>query len=300
MRRRLTFVASMVVAGLLVAGPASAQSTSGPSQTVTATGTGQTRVLPKNRNSNASIAAAVDAARKASIAGAIRDAQQYGQDYAASAGLTLGGVISISDVQSNGFYGPGPQLGPFGPNQYCGSVELLVGKPVKGKKPKFKKVHRCVVPPFAYTTLTVIYSASTATSGQPQSVTATGTGQTRVLPKNRNSNASIAAAVDAARKASISGAISDAQEYGQDYAASAGLTLGGVSSISDVQSNGFYGPGPQGIGPFGPNQYCGTIERLIGKPKKGKKPKFKKVHRCIVPQFAYTTLTVTYAATTAT
>jgi hypothetical protein len=30
------------------------------------------------------------------------------------------------------------------------------------------------------------------------------------------------------------------------------------------------------------------------------KPKFKQVHRCIVPQFAYTTLTVTYSATTAT
>ena len=39
-----------------------------------------------------------------------------------------------------------------------------------------------------------------------------------MLPKNRRSNASIAAAVDAARKASIGGALMEAHEYAIDYA----------------------------------------------------------------------------------
>ncbi|HEY2160638.1 MAG TPA: hypothetical protein VGH24_04980 [Solirubrobacteraceae bacterium] len=95
--------------------------------------------------------------------GALSDAHEYALDYAHATGLTLGGVISVSDAQQGGFYGPGgpgPFGGAFGPNQYCGTVEVVTGKPVKGKRPKVKKVHRCFVPRFAYTTLTVTYSAS--------------------------------------------------------------------------------------------------------------------------------------------
>ena len=71
------------------------------------------------------------------------------------------GAISVSDAQSAGvFYGPGPiAFGPFGPDQYCGTVQQPVGRPVNGQKPTAKKVHRCVVPPFEYVTLTVTYSA---------------------------------------------------------------------------------------------------------------------------------------------
>jgi hypothetical protein len=36
----------------------------------------------------------------------------------------------------------------------------VIGKRVNGQKPKLKKVHRCIVPPFADTTLTVTYAAS--------------------------------------------------------------------------------------------------------------------------------------------
>jgi uncharacterized protein YggE len=162
MQRRLVLGAAVIVA-LLFATPAVAQP--GQSQsgdTITATGTGQTRVLPKNRHSSASIAAAVDAARKASIAGALEEAHEYALDYAKAVGFTVGGVISVSDVQTNGFYGPGPAagIGPFGPGQYCGTVRQLVGRPVNGRKPTFRKVHRCFVPRFAYTTLSVTYAAS--------------------------------------------------------------------------------------------------------------------------------------------
>ena len=123
------------------------------------------------------------------------------------------------------------------------------------------------------------------------------TGEARVLPKDRDSNSSIAAAYDAARKASIRGAVSEAREYALDYAKAAGLTLGSALSVSDAQVNGFYGPGPGGFfGPFAPGKFCGTIRQVVGRPAPGTKPKFKSVHRCFVPPYAYTTLTVTFSA----
>lgn len=154
-------MATVATTALVAAAPALGESQT-DGKTVTATGTGQARVHPKNRHSNSSIAAAVDAARKAAIGSAFNEAHEYAVDYAKQAGLTLGSVISVSDAQANGFYGPGPGFfyGPFGPGKYCGTLRQVVGRPAPGTKPKFKKVHRCFVPPVAYTTLTVSYSAS--------------------------------------------------------------------------------------------------------------------------------------------
>jgi uncharacterized protein YggE len=159
-RRWTGVLAAVTVTALVSAAPALAAQGS----TVTATGTGQTRVTPTDRNSNASILAAVDAARKASISTAISQAHEYAQQYAAAVGLTLGGVLSISDASNGGgYYGPGPFFGPFGPNQYCGTVRRPIFTHVKGHRRHltgFKKVHRCFVPPFAFVTLTVTYQAS--------------------------------------------------------------------------------------------------------------------------------------------
>ncbi len=145
----------------------------------------------------------------------------------------------------------------------------------------------------------VLFSAAPAVAAQPGTVTATGTGQTRVLPKDRHSNSSIVAAFEVARKASIKGAIGDAHDYALDYARAAGLKLGPVVSVSDQTSSGYYAPGVGSfIGPFGPDQFCGIERRAIFKQVNGKKKVVgtKKVHRCIVPRFAYTTLAVTYFA----
>jgi uncharacterized protein YggE len=147
----------------MTATPAVAQSPQTQDKTVTATGTGQARVHAKNRHSNASIAAAVDAARRAAIGSALDEAHEYAQDYAKATGLKLGSLISVSDATANGFvgpYGPGSIIGPFGPNQYCGTTEQPVGRLVPGRAPTLKKVHRCFVPPFADITLTVTFSAS--------------------------------------------------------------------------------------------------------------------------------------------
>jgi hypothetical protein len=161
MNRRMVLGAA-TIAALMATAPAVAQPAPiSPGDTVTATGTGQSPVLPKNRNSNASIAAAYERARTASIAGALKQAHEYAEDYAKAVRLKLGGVISVSDAQANGFYGYGPgAVGPFGPSQFCGTVRQPVGKPAKGQKPALKTVHRCFVPRFAFITLSVTYSAS--------------------------------------------------------------------------------------------------------------------------------------------
>jgi hypothetical protein len=145
-----------------------------------------------------------------------------------------------------------------------------------------------------------LVGATPALGDTAKSVTATGTGVVNVTPKNRNSESSIAAAVDTARKAGIKGAINEAHEYALNYAQAVGLTLGAAISVSDAQNNNnFYGSGgPFGFyGPFGPNQYCGTLRQPVGKPVKHRPVHFKKVHRCFVPQSEATTLTVTYSAT---
>jgi hypothetical protein len=166
--RRIVGVAA-VLGALLAPVPALAQPASG--QTVTATGTGLAPVRPANRHSNASIVAAVAAARPASVANAFAEAQEYAGQYASAASLTLGSVQSVSDVAGGGYFGPGPYggpgYGPFGPNQYCGTVREVVGRVtvVHGRKRlRFRKVHRCFVPSFVYTTLVVTWSASSSSS----------------------------------------------------------------------------------------------------------------------------------------
>jgi uncharacterized protein YggE len=159
MSRGLSVVLSSCVLALLAASPAVAASPN----TVTATGTGQARVTPVNRHSNASILSAYNAASKASIAGAVIDAKQRALAYAQAVGLTLGSVLSVSDTQTNS-YGPGPGsfYGPFGPDQFCGTLRQPIFKR-SGNRRKvvgFRKVHRCFVPSFAFTSLSVTYSAS--------------------------------------------------------------------------------------------------------------------------------------------
>jgi hypothetical protein len=119
-----------------------------------------------------------------------------------------------------------------------------------------------------------------------------------VHPKNPHNNASIKAAYDRARKASIGGAFREAHEYATSYAQLAGLTLGAIVSVSDAQNGGFYGPGTGFFGPFGPGRFCGTVRRPTFKFVNCRRKLIgvKKVHHCFVPRFASVTLTVTYSA----
>jgi hypothetical protein len=143
--------------------------------------------------------------------------------------------------------------------------------------------------------------AGAQTVGSADSVTATGTAAVKVVPTNRHSSASIAAAVASAEKLAVPAALNAARANALLYANDAGLTLGSVLSVSDAQ-NGFYGPygGPGGlIGPFGPGKYCGIERRPVLKRvgKRLKVVRTRKVYRCYVPGSAGATLTVTYSAT---
>jgi hypothetical protein len=161
MRRRISAILLAGCAGLAVAVTPAAAAV--PSSTVTATGTSQSVVHPKDRNNNASIVAAFDAARQASIAGALKQAHEYALDYAKAVGLTLGSVVSVSDAENTPFYGPIEFIGPFGPDQFCGTLrQPIIKKGTNGKHrvTGFKKVHRCIVPRNASVTLTVTYAAT--------------------------------------------------------------------------------------------------------------------------------------------
>jgi uncharacterized protein DUF541 len=157
--RPRTWVALVAGCWVLAAAPAAVAAT----DTVTATGTSQSAVHPQNRHNNASIASAYDAARKAAIGGALRDAHTYALAYAKGVGLTLGSVQSVSDAQNSVFYGPGQFISPFGPNQFCGTLRQPIIKKERNGRRKVvgtKKVHRCIVPRSAFVTLTVTYSAT--------------------------------------------------------------------------------------------------------------------------------------------
>jgi uncharacterized protein YggE len=158
-------VVSLVVAAAAAA-PSALADTTPPAKSVTATGTGSVKVKPANRHSNASIAAAEAAAQKAAVPLAIDDAKQNAQLYASAAGLTLGSIVAVTDVNPGGpFYPPfGDQGGPFGPGKYCGTIRRPVKPippgPVSPRRLKFKKLHRCFVPSPATETLTVTWSAT--------------------------------------------------------------------------------------------------------------------------------------------
>jgi hypothetical protein len=158
---RRSLALAPVLAALIIAAPAAAQ----PTDSVTATGSAEVKVVPSNRHSNASIAAAVAAADQKSVPGALAAAHAKALLYAQDADLTLGAVLSVSDAQSGEVVigvPPVDEVGPFGVGKYCGTVTRAVLRKVDGKEKVVhtKKVHTCDVPAYASSTLTVTYSAS--------------------------------------------------------------------------------------------------------------------------------------------
>jgi hypothetical protein len=139
-----------------------------------------------------------------------------------------------------------------------------------------------------------------ATAAADQTITALGTGQAKVKPANRHRNASIARAVDKAYARSVPKAIADAREDAARLAKASGLTLGPIQSVDENVNNGggyYYGPGG-GLAPFGPDQYCRTIVRHVHRRDSAGRLHTirRRRHQCFVPDFASTTLAVTFAA----
>ncbi len=146
-------------------------------------------------------------------------------------------------------------------------------------------------------------SSGTAQAPAPpaKSVTAVGAAAVDVKPKDRRSNASIKAAVEAADEAARPKAVDEARERAGQLAQTAGLTLGGVLSISEAQT-GFYGPfgAPYGLaGTFGPGKFCGTVRRpVLRRDSNGVRRRVgtRTTRTCRVPPQAVVAVTVTFAA----
>jgi len=162
---RRSLALAPVLAALTLASP-TAPALAQQTESVTATGTAEVKVTPSNRHSNASIVAAVEAAEKQAVPGALSAAHAKALLYAADADLSLGSVLSVSDAMDNtifvGPYGVDSDIGPFGPDKYCGTERIGVLRKVDGRNKvvRTKKRHVCDVPGYASSTLTVTYSAT--------------------------------------------------------------------------------------------------------------------------------------------
>lgn len=163
-----TLLALTACGSLTASALAQAQGQDTGQQTITATGVARAAIKPANRNSETSIREAVEAAERATLPQAVKEAREYAEQLAAASGLTLGRLLSIAQGPSSPyppFFGPsGAGFTPFGPGRYCGTVRRPIFKRVKGTRRRkvvgFTKRRTCRVPPFAISTVTVTFAAS--------------------------------------------------------------------------------------------------------------------------------------------
>ena len=159
----------------------------------------------------------------------------------------------------------------------------------------------------------IAIAAAAAVLGSPslalaegETVSAYGTGQVPVTPKNPKSESSIRAAVAAAQAKSLPLAVANARVSAQAIADAAGLTLGAVMTVQQ-QANpylfgGFSGgivvaPGNGFTGPFN-GKFCGRVTRAVFKKVNGRRKVVRRVRerRCFVPGAVANTLEVTFHA----
>jgi uncharacterized protein YggE len=148
----------------------------------------------------------------------------------------------------------------------------------------------------------MLVPAARAQAPPAKSITTIGIGTASVKPKDRKSNASIKEAVEAGDAAARPKAIASARERATELAQSAGLALGGITSVSEASNFPYYGPygAPYGLqGTFGPGKFCGTVRSAhLKRDSKGNLHRvLGKRHRvCRFPSTINVSLTVTFAA----
>jgi hypothetical protein len=160
--RRHCLIAPMAVS-VLCASTAHAQ-TPAPERTVAAQGLASVKVIaPKDRKHEAPIRAAVEAAEAKALPRALAAAREKATELAHLSGLTLGAIVSVSDVQASP-YGPFGFYGTFGPDRFCGTVRSTVFRTDKqtGKRVRVgtRTRHTCRVPPTVTSSLTVTFAAT--------------------------------------------------------------------------------------------------------------------------------------------
>ena len=154
----------------------------------------------------------------------------------------------------------------------------------------------------AVTAAAMLVPTAKAQAPPAKSVTTIGIGTASVTPKDRKDNASIKEAVEAADTAARPKAIASARERAGELAQAAGLTLGGITSVSEASQVPYYGPFgvPYALqGTFGPGKFCGTIRTShVKRDSNGHVHRvLGKRHRiCRFPSTINVSLTVTFAA----
>ena len=155
------FAGRLIALGaVMLAFPAAASGQATP-PTLTATGTASAVPDPANPRNESSIRAAVEAAEASALPRAVADARAHATALAAAAGLTLGGLISISDAAANpySFYGP---VGTFPNGRYCGRVRrtrTVVRDGVRRRVPASTR-RVCRVPPQVVSSVQLTYAVS--------------------------------------------------------------------------------------------------------------------------------------------
>jgi hypothetical protein len=93
---------------------------------VTAIGFAAATVDATNKDSEGAIRRAVAAANESARPRAFADARRKAQAMAATAGMRLGAVWSVSQDPNVPYYGSGIVQGTFGGNDYCGTRRVRV------------------------------------------------------------------------------------------------------------------------------------------------------------------------------
>jgi uncharacterized protein YggE len=136
-------------------------------RTIVAGGTGQVTVTPKDRKSNDSIAAAVKNAYAAALPKAIADAREEAGELATAAGVTLGPLVTVSNVAAQPFYGgffAGPEVGTFGPGKFCGTVRTPIVHTTRSGRRRVvgtRSRHTCRVPSTITRSVTLTFAIGT-------------------------------------------------------------------------------------------------------------------------------------------
>lgn len=151
--------------------------------------------------------------------------------------------------------------------------------------------------PFVAVAVAMSVGAPAAQAQTPATLSASGVAEASVKPENRNSEASIREAVNAARAQALPKAVVKAKANALSLATAAGVTLGALVSITDASSQPNYFP-PFGYGTFGLDRYCGQVAnfKTVVRDGKRRRVRVKGTHRvCRVPARIYASATVTFA-----
>jgi uncharacterized protein YggE len=275
-RIAVTALGLLLVPGAALAQFAPVEEEAGPG--ITITGAGFAHVAAPSRLSDLSIQDAIDAAQPIAVTHAVGDARERAEAIARAAGARLGPVdqVELQDAF--------PQFRQS--QSHC-------------RRSRRTRRLRCRVPPLTAAAATVTFSIAGGAQGSEDArkVKAYGAASIPVEPKNPRGNASIRRAFLAARLAVIPEATAAARRNVETAARSAGLTLGGIVSISEQAEPYFY---DAALGSFGPGQYCRVIRLPITRrdPQTGRRRVVRRVRRrrCFFPRTLRLRFEATYEA----